>query len=522
MQLHKVSLADSHAFSPFFLDYIQHKDVLKPFYGRFPELRNFSKQIEEKKSAFPQAAREALVNTLQRQYEGLPISPHVEENISLLADAKSFTVTTGHQLNIFTGPLYFVFKIITVINACRQLKTQYPGYNFIPVYWMASEDHDYEEIKYFNLYGKKHVWNTEQSGAVGRFHTEGLDKMANTIPGKPKIFREAYAKHKKLADAVRHYVNALFGAEGLVVVDADDRSLKSQFTSVMRQDILQHVNKKIVDTTNAGLEALGYKAQVFCRDINFFYLVDGLRSRIEKQGDQYHVLDSDLSFSADEIEKLIEGEPEKLSPNVILRPLYEEMILPNLAYVGGPAEVIYWLQLKEVFRHFNVPFPILMPRNFGMIIDHEITRKFLKTGLELRQLFEEKNELFNHWVLAHSTQNLSVVAEREGIDKIFEVLQKRAGSIDKSLTSFVAAEGKRALKSLEKVEYKLLRAEKRRHTDKLRQIETVKDVLFPGGKLQERTDNFLNFQQRDPEFISRLLNTLDPFDFQFNILSYTS
>lgn len=522
MQLHKVSLADSHAFSPFFIDYIQQKDALKPFCGRFPELGNFGEQIEEKKSGFPQAAREALVKTLLHQYEGLPISPVVEKNISLLADAKSFTVTTGHQLNIFTGPLYFVFKIVTVINACRQLKTKYPEYNFIPVYWMASEDHDYEEIKYFNLYGKKYVWNTEQSGAVGRFNTEGLDKMANTIPGGPKIFREAYSKHKKLADAVRHYVDALFGAEGLVVVDGDDRSLKSQFRSVMRQDILEHGNKKIVDSTNAALEALGYKAQVFCRDINFFYLADGLRSRIEKQGDQYHVLDSDLSFSADEIEKLIEAEPEKLSPNVILRPLYEEIILPNLAYVGGPAEVIYWLQLKEVFKHFNAPFPILMPRNFGMIIDHEIARKFSKTGLELKQLFEDKNQLFNHWVLAHSPRNLSVAAEREGIEKIFQGLQERAESIDKTLTSFVSAEGKRALKSLEKIERKLLRAEKRMHTDRLRQIENIKDVLFPGGKLQERTDNFLNFQQRDPEFIHRLLETLDPFDFQFNILSYTS
>ena len=198
------------------------------------------------------------------------------------------------------------------------------------------------------------------------------------------------------------------------------------------------------------------------------------------------------------------------------------MILPNLAYVGGPAEVIYWLQLKEVFDHFNTPFPMLMPRNFGMVMDHETARKFSKTGLELKDLFEEKNYIFNHWVLKHSPRNLTIGAERTEINKIFELLKERAESIDKTLSPFVGAEGKRATNSLEKIERKLLRAEKRLHSDKLRQIEAVKDALFPNGSLQERTDNYLNFYQRDPEFIQRLLETFDPFDFQFNILAYSN
>ena len=194
--------------------------------------------------------------------------------------------------------------------------------------------------------------------------------------------------------------------------------------------------------------------------------------------------------------------------------------MPNLAYVGGPAEIIYWLQLKEVFQHFNTPFPILMPRNFGMVMDHETARKFSKTGLELSDIFEEKNFLFNHWVLKNSPRNLTVGNERMEVVRIFESLKERAQSIDATLAPLVAAEGKRALNSLEKIERKLFRAEKRLHSDKLRQIEAVKDSLFPNGVLQERTDNFLNFSQRDPEFIQRLLDAFDPFDFQFNILTY--
>ena len=522
MQLNKIALADTHSFSPFFLDYIEQKESLSRYYNRYPSPKNFKDQIEEKSRHYPSDHRAVLVEALNNQYEGLTISNALRENISALKNEKTFTVTTGHQLNIFTGPLYFIFKIVTVINACKKLKAQYPEFEFVPVYWMASEDHDYDEIKYFKLYGKKYVWETEQTGAVGRFQTKGLDTLAKELPGSLKLFREAYMAGKTLSQAVRLYVNKLFGKDGLVVLDADARSLKMLFRDVMQKDILEHVNKGLVDETNKSLEDLGYKTQVFCREINFFYLQDGIRGRIERKGDDFKVIDTDLSFSEDAIKQQIQDTPEKFSPNVILRPLYQEIILPNLAYVGGPAEVIYWLQLKDVFSYFSIPFPMLMPRNFGMVMDHEINRKFSKTDLEIKDLFEEKNYLFNHWVLNHSQRNLTVGEERSEIHRIFDQLRVRASSVDSTLGPFVAAEMKRALNGLEKIERKMMRAEKRLHSDKLRQIEAVKDALFPAGGLQERSDNFLNFFLRDPLFIEKLLDAFDPFDFQFHILRYTA
>lgn len=520
MQHKKIPIADTKAFSPFFIDYIQQKDTLKPFYHRFPLLQNFRDQIDEKSQSFPLKNREVLVSTLQKQYQKLTSPETVSKNISALSDPKTFTVTTGHQLNIFTGPLYFIYKIVTVINACKKLKEKYPEYHFVPVYWMASEDHDYDEIKYFRLYGKKYVWETDQKGAVGRFNTEGFDKLLKEIPGDISVFKEAYLKNKMLSDAVRHYVNALFGNEGLIVVDADDHDLKGLFKTVIKEDIFSQSTLQLVDKTNKSLEDLRYKTQIYCRDINFFYLDDGIRSRIEKRDDRFVVLETELSFTETALRDLIDREPEKFSPNVILRPLYQEMILPNLAYVGGPAEIIYWLQLKNVFDHFKIPFPVLMPRNFGMVIDHTLERKLKKTGLESIQLFEEKNYLFNHWMLHNTKHNLTVGTERTTIREIYNQLKERAEAIDKTLAPFAGAEGARAMNSLEKIERKLLRAEKRLHTDKLRQIETVKDALFPNGSLQERVDNFLNFYQQDKQFIHKVINHFDPFDFQFNILTY--
>ena len=143
-----------------------------------------------------------------------------------------------------------------------------------------------------------------------------------------------------------------------------------------------------------------------------------------------------------------------------------------------------------------------------------------KTGLPQPLFFEEKNFLFNHWMLANSKDNLTVGKERAIVEEIYGQLKKRVEAIDKTLGPFTAAEGTRVLNSLEKIERKLLRAEKRLHTDKLRQIEVVKDALFPNGGLQERTDNFLNFYQRDNQFISKLIAHFDPFDYRFNILTY--
>ena len=519
MTTRKIDFQDTHAVSSFFLDYIQQKDSLKKFYHHFPLKENFIHQIKEK-SAFPQARRFVLVEELVKQYGDLKITESVKENIQSLKDQKTFTITTGHQLNIFTGPLYFIYKIITVINACKELKAAHPEYHFVPVYWMASEDHDYEEIKYFRLYGKKYIWETNQQGGVGRFHTEDFKNLLNEIPGEISLFKEAYTKNKNLSAAVLQYVNTLFGEEGLVVIDADNRTLKKAFAPVIKDDLFTHSAKTIVDQTTQQLQTLGYHTQVNVREINFFYLTDGLRSRLEKTTGGFQVVDTDIKFTDAEIEKMISEEPEKFSPNVILRPLYQEMILPNLAYCGGPAELVYWLQLKRVFEKFEISFPILLPRSFAMVIDQPTLKKFEKTGLEIKDLFEEKNYLFNHWISKNSNHQLSLGKELESIQSTLNQIKERATKIDSTLTKFVGAETQRTINGLEKIEKKMLRAEKRLHSDKLKQLEAVKDTLFPNGSLQERTDNFLNFYQSDPSFIKKAQKELDPFDFKFNVLSY--
>ncbi|MEI9918857.1 MAG: bacillithiol biosynthesis cysteine-adding enzyme BshC [Bacteroidota bacterium] len=515
MQVHRVALTETNAFSNFFTDYTERKDQLKPFYGLFPTPENF-KELIKAKSSF--ANREVLCQALVKQYAKTKTSKLVSSNIDALRNPNTFTITTGHQLNIFTGPLFFIYKIVAVINACKQLKERYPEYNFVPVFWMASEDHDYDEIKSFSLYGKKYTWETDQSGAVGRFSPKDIAPILSSVPGDIDIFKEAYSKSATLAEACRYYVNALFNKEGLVVIDGDDHDLKSLFKPVIREDVLKQTPKALVEEKNKKLTDLGYHTQVFARDINFFYLDDKTRARIEKIDDYYQVVDTSIRFSKEELETLIETNPEKFSPNVILRPVYQEVILPNLGYVGGPAEMIYWLQLKGIFDHFKIPFPILLPRCFALYIEQQHIEKWEKTKLDISDLFKEKNYLFNHWVLSNTRHDLTLGGELRHLELMMNNIKNRGIEIDPTLGPLVAAETTRMKKVMEKVERKMLKAEKRLHKEKLGQIESVKDALFPNGGLQERTENYLGFAQKDPDFVQKMIDVLDPFDLRFNVI----
>lgn len=457
------------------------------------------------------------MQSLNAQYDNLKISDPVSQNIQSLADSKTFTITTGHQLNVFTGPLYFIYKIVTVINACKTLKQAYPEYNFVPVYWMASEDHDYDEICHFFFDGKKHVWETNQSGAVGHFDPSGLKTMAETLPKGADFFKEAYS-HSTLADAGRAYVNHLFGEEGLVVVDADRPELKSLFAHVMEDDLFTHSAESLVAKTTEELAGLGYKTQVHAREINFFYLEKGVRERIEKTDEGFQVVDTEIRMSEDEIRTLIKDHPERFSPNVILRPLYQETILPNLAYVGGPSEAVYWLQLKSVFDHFETAFPMLMPRNFALLVPSAASLKWEKTGLSNKDIFLDAGGGYTKWVKANSDHDLSYKKELDELAQLEEKLKAKADAVDSTLTQHLEALHTTFSKRIEEAEKKLLRAEKRTHSERQKQIESVKETLFPGGSLQERKVNFLNFYLKDPQFIQHLLQTFDAFDYCMYVL----
>ncbi len=517
MELNCIGFEQTEMFSKLFLDYINENDQVKPFYNRFPSHSAFLEQLKHKN--FTQEQRDLLRNVLEEQYTQVGNSSEVLNNIQSIAAPNTYTVTTGHQLNIFTGPLYFIYKIVSVVNICKQLKKEHPDYNFVPVYWMASEDHDFEEINHFFLEGEKYSWNTDQKGAVGRFSVNGLSELSEKIPGKSKVFYDAYHENDCLADAVRAYVHALFKDQGVVVVDADNRLLKASFKSVMLDDLQNHSAERLVHATTAAIKEAGYKTQVSAREINFFYLDNGIRERIVANENGYEILHTDLRFTEAEMKDIIDNEPEKLSPNVVLRPLYQETILPNLAYIGGPAEMVYWLQFSEMFGHYKVPFPILMPRNFALVVPSYVNRKIKKTGLPTTSFFSNENVLIKDFLVHDEDVDFNLDEQRSEVEQTFEKIKNKAEGIDKSLLQFVDSVLTRANKELDNIESKLIRAEKKKNKTKVGQILSVKEALFPNGTPQERKENMMRFYLSDEKFIDHLVELFDPFNFKFNILT---
>ncbi|MCF6353459.1 MAG: bacillithiol biosynthesis cysteine-adding enzyme BshC [Cyclobacteriaceae bacterium] len=513
----KLDFKETGLFSKLMVDYVEGNPKLDPFYAQPPTLKGFKKAIKDK--LFNAEFRLTLVEVLKDQYARLDTSEKVKENIEALGDSKTFTVTTGHQLNIFTGPLFYIYKLVATINLAKSLKKAYPSYHFVPVYWMGSEDHDYEEINHLYIHNKKYEWQTNQRGATGKFSTEGLEELLATLPGRTQEFKEALKKNSNLSDVVRYYVNAMFGNQGLVCLDADDARLKKEFLPVIKDELFKEQSHRLVEEQSAALENAGYKQQLQPRELNLFYMDEGLRARIVKKGDAYSVVDTDLKFTTSEISSLLKTNPERFSPNVILRPVYQETILPNLAYVGGPSELAYWFQLKSVFDHFKLAFPILMPRSFVMYIGAASCRKIEKLGVKFKDLFLREDLFINKYIKSNSNGQLKLGEAKEALASLYAGIKIKAKKVDTTLAALVESEQLNVLKSIDRVEHKMLKAEKRNRADELRMLHEIYASLYPGGVPHERRENILSVE--NATFIKELLKQLNPLELKYTIIKAT-
>lgn len=530
-----ISYPETNYFSSLILDYLAQKKELKTFYNRFPELTAFKEQVAEKQASFSSENREVLVKALESQYAEVEISSSTKENINILAKDNSFTVTTGHQLNLFTGPLYFLYKIVSAINLCKKLKEEYPEYNFVPVYWMATEDHDFEEINFFNLNGKKFKWNkaNENAGkdAVGNLSTEGLEEVfqlfsAEIGGGKDadylrELFENTYLKHDNLTDATRYLANELFKDQGLIIIDAKEKELKKLFIPYASRELTEQVSYNTTFPKTEALDEMGYLVQVNPREINLFYLNDGLRERIIEKEGKYFVHGTKISFTKEEILSELQEHPERFSPNVMMRPLYQEVILPNLCYIGGGGELAYWLELKDYFKAEKVPFPMLLLRNSALIQSAKQDEKRKKLEISLKELFLKQHELINRKVRKISNIDIDFSPQKEHLVQQFQHLYELAEKTDKSFLGAIKAQEVKQLKGLEKLEKRLLKAQKRKLSDEVSRIASLQNELFPSYSLQERQVNFSEvYAEYGPELIKRLLEDLDPLEMNFKILTF--
>ena len=515
-------------FSNLVSDYLEANQKLAPYYTHTPNIDGV-KAAMAARDLF-NTPRVALVDALNKQYQGVSVLDAVTANIQSLKESNTYSVTTAHQPNIFTGPLYFIYKIAHTIALSRSLNKQIPGARFVPVYYMGSEDADLDELGFVTIGGQKLVWKTKQTGAVGRMHVDAeLLALIKQIEGQIgvsvhgaawiSLLKKSFTIGKTIADATFEIVHHLFGEYGLVVILPDSDKLKSLFTSVIEKELTTGFSNKAVQQTIQGLRA-HYKVQAAGREINLFYLQGNKRERIVQTTAGFEVAALGLKFTKEQIQEDVRINPACYSPNVILRGVFQETILPNVAFVGGGGELAYWLELKNVFAEATVPFPLLLLRNSFLLVTAKQVQQLQKMQINTNQLFKGRPQvIIDSFVKANTSHHLHINAQMAAIEAQYTLIKEQAAGIDASLVDHIQALAHKQAQKLLQVQKKMLRAEKRKFEVEQQQITKIVEQLFPGGSLQERVENIADWYKiYGTHFVSAIVENSDDFSKGFTLL----
>lgn len=479
-------------------------------------------KIRSRCEDFSLLERNILVKELLSQNKNLDNNSETINNIKLLKKKNSVSITTGHQLNLFGSPMYFLYKILDVLETSKSLSKKYKKYNFVPIFWMASEDHDFNEVNNFKFNDNNMVWrkNTKQS-PVGTISNLGLEKIYNDLKILYKtnflyqdlieLFGYCYLKDISYAESTRLFIHSLFGKYGIVTIDANKKTLKKFFKPTFKNEIKNKIIYECVSSTNNKLKKIlnGFKAQANPRVINLFYINNNKRSRIVLDGNIYRTTDNEKKWNKSEIIDEIESSVEKFSPNVLLRPLFQERILPNIVTIGGTSEISYWLQLKSSFDKHKIFFPLLKIRKSLVLLSKKDVIKCKNLDIDFQDFFVDKSSFVNKIVKKYSKINIDFSNQKNNFIKEFIFFREIAKKTDKSFLGAVNAEEKKHIRAIENLENRLLKAQKINLKNEIKRALVLRDKILPNEILQEREAHFSNFiDSKGLNFFIESLNKL--------------
>ena len=518
----KISLINHVYKNKLLVDFLKNKEEISSFHNgnSFESLNeNFlsKKEISTEK-------RKLLVEVISNQYDSTKLS--VPDNVIQLLKKGTYTITTGHQLCLFSGPQYFIHKIISIIKSSLELNKKYPNSHFVPLFWMASEDHDFEEISSINLFGKELKVNDSFNKPVGELNPKVfspvLNELKELLKNEPKsnelikLFSDSF-NQSSWSNATRFYLNQLFGKYGLVVLDANDKILKDSFASIMKKEIDDKFIYNSVIDSNSKISEKGYKPSINPRELNLFYLNKDSRDRIIFSNDDFTI--GNKKYSLKELEIAIDNNPELFSPNVLMRPVFQEFILPNVAYIGGPSELTYWLQLKGCFECVNLEYPLLILRDHFSWIDSKSISWWKDQEFLIDDLFQSFDSLIRKDAKANDVFHFD--KEKEMFNQLSISINDKSRSIDSSFEKSANASLKNMEKELIRIENKLLKAFKTKNQNKINKIQKIQSKLINNGVLKERVENFIvPFLNSKDDYFDKLLETSDINNPTLKILTY--
>ena len=449
--------------------------------------------------------RNELVAEIYAQYSASGISLEEESaltsNLELLKNQNTLTVTTGQQLHIFLGPIFVANKILSCCAESRAFDLQFPDHNVVPVFWLASEDHDFEEIRSVRLYNEILTWDLESKGPVGRLRPDSLLPLVaqarQRIDQTPEnlafldVCERAYSSCQTFAQATRQILHHYYGDLGIIVLDADSSVLKKRLVQNIEQDLFDHSNQKLIDANISTLKSHKIKPPINTRPINYFMISNEERDRIVQTPDGFQLNESGKTLSEDQVRKLLENSPEVFSPNALLRPVYQQTILPNLAYVSGPSEFLYWLEIKDLMEESSIPYPLLQIRKSVFFVSGKNWSVWEGETKDNESIFFSE-EHFNHFYVKkwgadnvgiQSKLNTSLTSIEQVIDSLEDLTRipkkkarKLLGQLQSNLQAEIDREMSHGIEELAP----------------FKRIKKVKDKIWSENYVQERSKDIIS------------------------------
>ena len=537
-----INFSDIPGHQNLFLDYLYEFENVSDFYpydfrNRDNYLKIF-KNISEKRSYLSADISQIISN----QYSNINKSETTEKNIKKLSDKKTLAIVTGQQLGILGGPLYTFYKIITAIKLSRFLSERYNDYNFVPVFWLEGDDHDFNEVRAIKIIDegnalltigyKEEIEEDEAKQSVGHIKFDGsiknvfenLDKNLKDTEFKVQLLNELknfYSEGKSFKEAFRDLSFKYFDEYGLIIFDPQEIEVKRLLKPIFKKEITDfrlHTEKLV--HLSATLEEL-YHAQVKVKPVNLFLTYDGGRHSIEPVDNEFRLRRKRKSFTYDQLLELLENEPEKFSPNVLLRPICQDFLLPTAFYIGGPSEISYFAQIKPLYEFYDIVQPIIYPRSSATILESTIENILEKHSVQINDLFIDVENVKKK--IINSVAESSIDAMFDGltnqVETAFDQLKEKLIDLDKTIADSSNRYRDKIFGSINELKSKAEKAQQKKYEVTLRQIDRAAINLFPNSNLQERELNFVYYANKyGEEFIKKIFDELQINKFEHQVI----
>ncbi len=537
-------LVDREVCTDLYADYNTNFDKVSKFYsGNYSDKLSWERKIQElQQKKFNRPTLHRVLNIQNREFHS---GIKTLANIDLLGNDNTFAVVTGQQLGFFGGPLYTIYKAITTVKLANKLTQDFPEYNFVPVFWLEGEDHDFDEInktKYLNssnelsiaeyLIGGKPL--ERNIGATGNIiFDEHIEQFFSTIETTlPKtdysaalfqLTRGYYTKGNTLLKAFAGFFNHIFEDSGLVFINPNQPEFKKVLSPLFVNEINSNSQtSKLIIQKSVELEE-HYHAQMKAKALNLFMFHKGGRHLIEpSDSGDYYLKNLRQRYTKEELLSIAVNTPELLSSNVVMRPLCQDTLLPTIAYVGGPGEIAYFAQLKTVYDYFNVAMPIIYPRASVTLIEDKIKNILEKYSLEVKDLFGEVEP-----ILRKVSEQVSEVK----VDSLFESLSARINDavnearfgiqqIDPTLNGTIDGTLIKFQQQLDVLKQKTQKAQQQKEDVSLKQIKKASLNIFPNENFQEREFSVILYLNKyGPDFVKWVANEIVIDKFQHQVIT---